>query len=183
MIANPECLLDCFPDLPCAREVIEKYIEKGVCPNAITPATILLEEQGISIWTQAPQAAAAICTFGPKFEPFPASNAADVCSVECFPPSLKAFSAAGRVTKIPPGHVSTISTKTGTRKYSESPARVVVEICDIHRTCCQTSSTGRGLENGNDRKNGQTDVYTSTSILGNCAKEVLNHILILGLIT
>ena len=153
------------------------YNQKGVCPNAITPATILLEEQGISIWTQAPQAAAAICTFGPKFEPFPASNAADVCSVECFPPSLKAFSAAGRVTKIPPGHVSTISTKTGTRKYSESPARVVVEICDIHGICCQTSSSGRGLENGNDRKNGQTDVYTSTSILGNCAQEV-SHILI-----
>ena len=110
--------------------VVEMYNQKGVCQNAITTATILLEEQGISIWTQAPQATAAICTFGPKFEPFPASNAADVCSVECFPPSLNAFSAAGRVTKSP-GHVSTISTKTGTRKYSESPARVVVEICDI----------------------------------------------------
>ena len=74
--------------------------------------------------------------------------------------------------------MSSISTKTGTRTFAESPARVVVEICDSHGTCCETSSAGRGLENGNDRKNGQTDVYTSTTILGNCAQEV-SHILTL----
>ena len=74
VIANPECLLDCFPkdsNLQCAREVIEKYIEKGVCPNAITPATILREEQGINIWTHIP-ANPATCTLDLKFEEFEA---------------------------------------------------------------------------------------------------------------
>ena len=79
IIANSECLLDCFKDLPCAREVIEKYISKGVCPNAITPATILWEEQGIRIWTQVPQTTTAQCTYGLKFEEFPTSDAADIC--------------------------------------------------------------------------------------------------------
>merc|ERR1740123_1168731 len=70
------------------------------------------------------------------------------------------------------GYVSTISTKTGTYHYAASNARIVVEICDSQGTCCQTSSDGRGLDNpGQDRENGQTDVYTNTSILGNCAQE------------
>ena len=82
VIANPECLLDCFDNLPCAREVIEKYIEKGVCPDAITPATILLEEQDINIWTHVPANPAA-CSFGLKFDEFPPSDAADICGYEC----------------------------------------------------------------------------------------------------
>ena len=84
IIANPECLLDCFANLPCAREVIEMYNKKGVCPNAITPATILLEEQGIKIWTQAPQTEA-VCTFALKYEEFPTSDAADICGYFCGP--------------------------------------------------------------------------------------------------
>ena len=76
--------------------------------------------------------------------------------------------------------MSTIAIKTGTEKHAESNARVVVEICDSQGTCCQTSSDGRGLDNpGQDRKIGQTDVYTNSAILGNCAQEVIN-ILTLG---
>ena len=76
--------------------------------------------------------------------------------------------------------MSTIAIKTGTRKHAGSNARVVVEICDSQGTCCQTSSDGRGLDNpGQDREIGQTDVYTNSAILGNCAQEVIN-ILTLG---
>ena len=82
------------------------------------------------------------------------------------------------IAPLPGVHVSTIATKTGTYGSAESNARVVVEICDSQGTCCQTSSDG--LDNpGQDRENGQTDVYTSTTILGNCAQEVI-HILTLG---
>ena len=76
--------------------------------------------------------------------------------------------------------MSTIATKTGTDQYADSNARVVVEICDSQGTCCQTSSDGKGLDNhGQDRKKGQTDVYTNSAILGNCAQKVIN-ILTLG---
>ena len=76
--------------------------------------------------------------------------------------------------------MSTIAIKTGTEKNAGSNARVVVEICDSQSTCCQTSSDGSGLDNpGKDRKKGQTDVYTNSAILGNCAQEVIN-ILTLG---
>ena len=79
---------------------------------------------------------------------------------------------------LPGVHVLTISIKTGTGQPAESNARVVVEICDSQGTCCQTSSDG--LDNpGQDRRKGQTDVYTNTAILGNCAQEVI-HILTLG---
>ena len=75
-------------------------------------------------------------------------------------------------------HVSRIVTKTGTDQNAASNARVVVELCDRRGTCCQTSSDG--LDNpGPDREIGQTDSYTNTSILGNCAQEVL-YILTLG---
>ena len=76
--------------------------------------------------------------------------------------------------------MSTIAIKTGTEKHAASNARVVVEICDSQGTCCQTSSDGSGLDNpGDDRKKGQTDVYTNSAILGNCAQKVIN-ILTLG---
>lgn len=82
------------------------------------------------------------------------------------------------IAPLPGVHVSTIATKTGTNDHAESNARVVVEICDSQGTCCQTSSDG--LDNpGQDREIGQTDVYTNTTILGNCAQEVI-HILTLG---
>ena len=79
------------------------------------------------------------------------------------------------IAPLPDVHVSTIATKTGTDQYAASNARVVVEICDSQGTCCQTSSDGRGLDNpGQDREIGQTDVYTSTAILGTCAQEVIH---------
>ena len=71
----------------------------------------------------------------------------------------------------PGEHVSKIATKTGTRQWASSNARVMVEICDSLATCCQISSNG--LDNpGKDRKRGRTDVYTNPAILGNCAQEV-----------
>ena len=73
--------------------------------------------------------------------------------------------------------MSTIATKTGTSKYAKSKARVVAEICDTRGTCCQTSDgrLGRGLDNnpGIDRQKGQTDIYTDTAIIGNCAEKVV----------
>ena len=72
--------------------------------------------------------------------------------------------------------MSAIATKTGIDKYAGSKARVVMEICDSQGTCCQTSPDGRGLDNPGqeDREIGQTDVYTNTTILGNCAQEVIH---------
>ena len=83
------------------------------------------------------------------------------------------------IAPLPGVHVSTIATKTGTiNENAGSNARVLVEICDSQGTCCQTSSGG--LDNpGQDRAVGQTDIYTNTAILGNCAQEVI-HILTLG---
>ena len=82
------------------------------------------------------------------------------------------------IASLPGVHVSTIATKTGTDVNAASTARVVVESCDSQGTCCQTSSDG--LDNpGQDREIGQTNVYTNTAILGNCAQEVI-HILTLG---
>ena len=70
-------------------------------------------------------------------------------------------------------HVSTIAIKTGTSEHDESDCRAVMEICDGDGNCCQTSPDGRGLHNGNYRAIGQTEVYTNTTILGNCAQEVI----------
>ena len=72
-------------------------------------------------------------------------------------------------------HVSSITTKTGTIKDAQSDARAVLEICDKDGNCCQTTPDGRGLDNpGNDRESGQTDTYTDTALLGNCANQVIN---------
>ena len=69
--------------------------------------------------------------------------------------------------------MAAITTKTGTVEHAESLARVVLELCGSGGGCCQTSTDGRGLDNpGEDRRVGQTDVYTATSILGNCAEQV-----------
>ena len=79
------------------------------------------------------------------------------------------------IAPLPGVHVSTIATKTGTiNVHAGSPIRVLVEICDSQGTCCQTD----GLNRKKDREIGQTDVYTNTTILGNCAQEVI-HILTL----
>ena len=70
--------------------------------------------------------------------------------------------------------VATITTKTSAEVNAESLARVVLDLCGSEGGCCQTSTEGRGLDNpGEDRRNGQTDVYTATSILGNCAEQVV----------
>jgi len=67
--------------------------------------------------------------------------------------------------------VATITTKTGAGYAAETYARVVLELCGSKGGCCRTSTRGRGLDNpGEDRRKGQTDVYTGTSILGNCAE-------------
>ena len=69
--------------------------------------------------------------------------------------------------------VATITVKTSAEAYAESSARVVLDLCGSEGGCCQTSTDGRGLDNpGEDRRKGQTDVYTATSILGNCAEQV-----------
>ena len=73
------------------------------------------------------------------------------------------------------GKVSSISIKTGSIQKAESDCKAVMEICDVERNCCQTSVDGRGLDNpGLDRQRGKTDVYTTPSLLGNCAQEVIN---------
>ena len=66
-----------------------------------------------------------------------------------------------------------ITVKTGAQVNAESLARVVLDLCGSEGGCCQTSTDGRGLDNpGEDRRKGQIDVYTATSILGNCAEQV-----------
>ena len=66
-----------------------------------------------------------------------------------------------------------ITTKTSAKENADSLARVVLDLCGSEGGCCQTSTDGRGLDNpGEDRRKGQTDVYTATSILGNCAEQV-----------
>ena len=73
--------------------------------------------------------------------------------------------------------MATIAIKTGTKKYDGSSCRAVMEICGHgHGNCCQTSPDGRGLDNPDvqDRMIGQTDIYTNTTILGNCAEEVIS---------
>ena len=74
-----------------------------------------------------------------------------------------------------PGHVSRIAIKTGTGRYDGSSCRAVMEICDSHGNCCQTSPDGRGLDNPErqDRRIGQIDVYTNATILGTCAQAVI----------
>ena len=70
--------------------------------------------------------------------------------------------------------VAIITVKTSAEEYAESLARVVLDLCGSEGGCCQTSTDGRGLDNpGEDRRKGQTDVYTATSILGNCAEQVV----------
>ena len=70
--------------------------------------------------------------------------------------------------------MATITVKTSTEAYAESSARVVLDLCGSGGDCCQTSTAGRGLDNpGEDRRRGQIDVYTATSILGNCAEQVV----------
>ena len=66
-----------------------------------------------------------------------------------------------------------ITTKTSAKENADSLARVVLDLCGSEGGCCQTSTDGRGLDNpGEDRRVGQTDVYTATPILGNCAEQV-----------
>ena len=70
--------------------------------------------------------------------------------------------------------MAAITTKTGTMSSADSSARVVLELCGSGGGCCQTSKDGRGLDNpGEDRRKSQTDVYTATSILSNCAEQVV----------
>ena len=70
--------------------------------------------------------------------------------------------------------MATITVKTSAEVYADSSARVVLDLCGSEGGCCQTSTDGGGLDNpGEDRRKGQIDVYTATSILGNCAQQVV----------
>ena len=68
-------------------------------------------------------------------------------------------------------------------KHEGSRCRAVMEICDSDGNCCQTSPDGRGLYNGKYRASGQTDVYSNTTILGNCAQEVISILILIPIIT
>ena len=71
--------------------------------------------------------------------------------------------------------MTSIAIKTGTVNAAESGCRAVMEICDEQGNCCQTSTTGNGLDNpGDDREKGQTDIYTNTTLLGNCAQSEID---------
>ena len=78
------------------------------------------------------------------------------------------------ITTLQGTSVATITVKTSAEEYAESSARVVLDLCGSEGGCCQTSTEGRGLDNpGEDRRKGQVDVYNTTSILGNCAEQVV----------
>merc|ERR1712013_934189 len=66
--------------------------------------------------------------------------------------------------------VTSVSIKTGTESKAESDAVATLEICDSFNSCCKTQDLDKS---GNDRKQGQTDVYEK-GYLGNCEEERLN---------
>ena len=66
-----------------------------------------------------------------------------------------------------------IAIKTGGGAYDGSSCHVVMEVCDGHGKCCQTSSVGLDNPGHIDREIGKTDIYTTTTILGNCAEAVM----------
>ena len=66
-----------------------------------------------------------------------------------------------------------IAIKTGGAPHSGSTCHVVMEVCDGHGKCCQTSSEGLDNPGHVDRETGETDIYTNMTILGNCAEAVM----------
>ena len=68
-----------------------------------------------------------------------------------------------------------IAIKTGGVAHSGSTCHVVMEVCDGYGWCCQTSSEGLDNPGHVDREIGETDIYTNTTILGNCAEAVITH--------
>ena len=76
-------------------------------------------------------------------------------------------------TKHVRARVDKIKIKTANEDFADSKARAVLELCDPDGHCCQTSPDGRGLYNGNTREKGQIEVYSDTTILGECAYEVI----------
>ena len=68
-----------------------------------------------------------------------------------------------------------IAIKTGGAPHSGSTCHVVMEVCDGHGKCCQTSSDGLDNPGHVDREIGEIDIYTNTTILGNCAEAVDNN--------
>ena len=96
-----------------------------------------------------------------------------------FPECLKIFQIASvsmlplLTSAIKGVQVSGIVIKTGTVPNAQSNCSAVMEICDKDRHCCQTTPNGKGLDHpGKDRGSGQTDIYTNTAILGNCAEVI-----------
>ena len=65
-----------------------------------------------------------------------------------------------------------IAIKTGGAPHSGSTCHVVMEVCDGYGWCCHTSSEGLDNPGHVDRETGETDIYTNTTILGNCAEAV-----------
>ena len=68
-----------------------------------------------------------------------------------------------------------IAIKTGGAAHSGSTCHVVMEVCDGYGWCCQTSSDGLDNPGLVDRETGETDIYTNTTILGNCAEAVITY--------
>ena len=63
---------------------------------------------------------------------------------------------------------SGIFIKTGTKKLSGTDGNVELKICDQQDNCCKTSDD---LDNQLDNfESGDTDVFTSIDMLGECAK-------------
>ena len=69
--------------------------------------------------------------------------------------------------------MSEIAIKTGNDIYDSSNCGALAKICDNVGKCCETWTEGKGLYNqGPNREKGQTDIYSNTTILGDCSKEV-----------
>ena len=68
--------------------------------------------------------------------------------------------------------VKKISIKTGTETRSGSDAVATLKICDSLNNCCQTGDLDHP---GNDRANGQIDVYEK-SFLADCGQVAFHQI-------
>ena len=60
-----------------------------------------------------------------------------------------------------------VAIKTLSREPDRNNAPVKMKICDLDQNCCDTSPEI------NDQEPDQVHVFTNTTILGNCAQEVI----------
>ena len=67
--------------------------------------------------------------------------------------------------------IHAITTKTGTKKYSETTQSTMIKVCDITNSCCSTTLD----RNGRNFKAGATNVFDQPQQLGECHDVMLDY--------